>query len=284
MVPAALAASLACVLGCSGTVAASSESVDAEVSAVTAIVTVERTTGGTRGDVVARFVRARAGTVDEEALRMVGAAIELPALGTCSRATNPGALAKVSSSVELLNVGAVSLEADGYRANLVARALPDVVDLVSGVVYTARAEGSDSFPADGRYLLRATSTPDADFDVASFSVEANVPGEPDDLRVAGEDVNALIATNEPVEITWEPPPSRADAEDAIYVDVTGREADKIRCSFADSGRAILPPTAFLSDEGTVAVHRVHHEAFRARGIDSGVLRFDFARVVTFRRR
>jgi hypothetical protein len=31
----------------------------------------------------------------------------------------------------------------------------------------------------------------------------------------------------------------------------------------------------------LAVHRLHREAFSARGVDPGEVRFDFARVVSF---
>jgi hypothetical protein len=245
------------------------------VSSITAVVTVERTSG-TRGDVVARFVRMRAGSVDDDALRMVGAAIELPALGTCSRLqNNPSRAARM----ELVSAGAVSLEADGFRGNLLARQVPDVVDVVGGVVYTARAEG-DVMPARGRFTLRASGTIEPDFEIAPFTVDANIPGEPSDLRVAGDTNNAAVSSSEPTEITWE----SAGGDDVIYLDVAGRGADKVRCLFADSGRASLATSNFPSDEGTITVHRVHRESFHARGIDAGLMRFDFARVVGFHRR
>ena len=38
------------------------------------------------------------------------------------------------------------------------------------------------------------------------------------------------------------------------------------------------------EEGTLAVHRLHREAFHARGVEPGEVRFDFARVVAFARR
>src|SRR5437879_778319 len=78
--------------GCSANVAATPEPADAEASALTAVVVVERTVGyagadSARSEAVARFVRVRGGTVDEDALRMVGAAVDFPPLGACARVT-----------------------------------------------------------------------------------------------------------------------------------------------------------------------------------------------------
>jgi hypothetical protein len=44
------------------------------------------------------------------------------------------------------------------------------------------------------------------------------------------------------------------------------------------------PALASAEYGTIAVHRLHHEAFRAHGVDPGEVRFDFARVVSFVRR
>ncbi|WP_394828464.1 hypothetical protein [Pendulispora albinea] len=322
----------AVTMGCSANLAASSEQADAEASTVTAVVTVERTALSTsaggrpeapgseaaRSDIIARFVRARPG--DEDALRIVGAAIDLPAVGTCARLSAAGSpSAKMARrSVELLNVGALSVElsppspgspgssgfaGDRDRADLgrdsqtklLPRHLPDVVDVVSGVVYTARAEG-DAFPPRGRYVFRAAGAPEQD--IAPFTVEATAKGEPLDVRVADQPIAhrehrdpgpVVFAPNDPVDVTWTPSPDASAEDDLLYIDVSARPAGAatVRCTFGDSGRATLTPSVFVNagagDEGTLAIHKVHRESFRAKGIDSGVLRFDFARVTSFRR-
>ena len=62
-------------------------------------------------------------------------------------------------------------------------------------------------------------------------------------------------------------------------------APATRCLFDDGGHATLEASAFGAlEDGTIAVHRLHREAFHARGIDPGEVRFDFARVVSFVRR
>src|SRR5450755_727758 len=75
-------------LGCAGTVSGSSDGVDAEASATTsAIVAVERTTDsaeGSRAEASARFVRVLAPSSANDALRAIGASLELPATGSCA--------------------------------------------------------------------------------------------------------------------------------------------------------------------------------------------------------
>jgi hypothetical protein len=293
----------AALMGCSANVASSAEVADAEASPVTAVVVVERSTrfdealSGTqtsRGEAVARFVRMRSGVVDEDALRMVGAAVEIPAAGTCTRLSSGGAAsAPVARAVELLDIGAVSLEAEGAKTSFNARRLPDVVDLVSGVVYTGR--GEEPFPSRGRFVFRAGAQSPADraaeLEIAPFAIESVIAGEPADLRLnqdlAGQSAS-VFAAGTPVELAWT---SGGDASDAVYVDIASSAPRTVvtRCAFTDAGHGVLPASTIASDEGTLSVHRVHREKFssadgRARGIESGEIRFDFARVVSFHRR
>jgi len=263
---------------------------------MTAIVTVERTAGtaGTEGahsDIIARFVRSRAGTVDDDALRIVGAAIDLPAAGACIRLPAANASAKMARSVELVNVGTVSVDlsnaSSGAPSALLPRHLPDVADLVSGVVYTARGEG-DAFPARGHYVFHATGTPEQE--LAPFTVEATAKGDPGDVRIADQATAhraepIAISASEPTEVTWTASAEASPEDDLVYIDVIARPPGTatVRCSFGDTGRGALAASTFAGDEGIISVHRVHRESFRAKGIDSGVLRFDFAHVSSFRR-
>src|SRR5512140_205438 len=132
----AVPSALALLVGCSAPVAASAEAADAEAtSPAAAIVVIERTAGpgdGTRAEAIARFVQMRQGTVDEQSLRMIGAAVDFPALGACTQVGRGWADTFQSSAraVKLADVGGVSLEANGVRTSLTARQLPDVADLV----------------------------------------------------------------------------------------------------------------------------------------------------------
>jgi hypothetical protein len=247
----------------------------------TAVVVVEGSTSndGARTEAVARFIKARSGAVDDEALRMVGATVDFPAVGGCAPVVT--ARAAGSRTLALLDVGGVTLFAGDAVAALQPRQLPDVADLVSGVVYSARSE---ALPSKSDYLLRIDGTPESD--VTAFVVAAASPGEPTDVRLGGDDGRTgavSLALAAAVDLTWE----AGSGEDAIYVDVTGSTAAPLsRCLFADTGRAKLPSSAFGSNatDGTVAVHRLHRESFRAHGVDPGEVRFDFARVVSFTRR
>jgi hypothetical protein len=290
---------IATLVGCAGTVPPQGDS-DAEATgSATAVVVVERTASATaagdstRAEAVARFVRMRSGAVDDDALRMVGAAVDFPALGSCAQlARTPGASAPVRS-IALVDVGAVSIESAGVRTSLLPRSLPDVADVVSGVVYAARLEkaASDALPARGRYTVRASGSPD--LDVPPFTVLATAPAEPSDVRIAGSEAGATAidvtaATAAPtVDLAWEA--ATASADDLIYVDIGGATASPVvRCLFTDAGHASIPSAAFgaiaPSDEGTLTVHRLHRDAFRAAGVDPGEVRFDFARAVAVTRR
>ncbi len=278
--PLGIPATLALLVGCSAPVSASPEAADAEAATpAAAIVVVERTSGpgdGTRAEAVARFVQMRSGAVDEQALRMIGAAVDFPALGGCAPVRR-GVGDAPARAVKLADVGGISLEANGVRTTLAARQLPDVADLVSGVVYTGRGETA-LFPQT-RYTVRSTGTPEVD----AFEVYAMAPSEPADVRVAGQDGRAtvVLATGAAVDLTWD-----AGGDDLVYVDVAPADASTpmTRCLFADTGRATLASSAIGADVGTLSLHRLHREAFRARGLDSGEIRFDFARAVGFTRR
>ncbi len=274
---------LGLLLGCSANVSGAPEPGDAEVGASAAVVVVERTggTGDSHASAVARFVRMRSGAVDEDALRLVGAAVDFPPLGAC--AAPAFAPASAARKVELLDVGAVSLEAEGVRTALAARQLPDVVDLISGVVYSTRASDAAWLPADGTYVLRAAGAFEAE--IPAFEATATAPGEPSSLLVGGQDARALVVLSggAPVDLTWD----AGAADDLLYVDVTSGAATAatVRCLFEDAaGRATIPPSAFADGAaGTVLVHRLHRESFRARGIDTGEIRFDIARAVGWSR-
>jgi hypothetical protein len=286
--------------GCSANVSGSSEAADAAdaPSSTTAVVMVERTSVGatlpaaetSRGEAVARFMRVRSTTgaspVDgEEALRIVGADLDFPALGTCVSVSRRAVRTIGTSTVQLLDVGSVSLEANGLHTSLSARQVPDVVDIVSGVVY-ARAADAELMPASTPYTLHVAGTPEQD--IAGFTIAAHAPGEPE-LRIADQDARAgsvVLGVSDPVFLVWD----QGDAGDVIYVDITATNTldaprmPTIRCAFADTGSATLATTAFAAgDEGTLSVHRLHRESFRAPGITSGEVRFDFARMVTFTR-
>jgi hypothetical protein len=258
------------LVGC-GVSAGGTDQPDAEAasSTATAIVAVERTVGPgdlTRDDVVARFVRVRQGAVDVDALRLAGAALDLPALGAC---TSPEVAPSTAAArnVELVDVGGVSLEGVATKTTLMPRAMPDPSGAVSGLFYSARAEGA--FTPGARVQLRATGGDLAE----GFQASVASPRDLGDVRVA--------STSSGLELVWD---TADDPRDVVYVDVSSASALVTRCAVADAGRFVVPASALAGlDDGLVAVHRVHRESFRARGVEPGEVRFDLARVVAWKR-
>jgi len=239
---------------------------DAEATQLTALVEVDRTVTDVsdpgHSEAIARFVRTRAG--DEGALQLV-ASSELPAIGTCTSSPTGSA----QKPVELLDVGAVSLEGTGTRTMLVARRLPDVVDLVSGVVYTARGPEEGSFGA-GKYVLRVSGGSE----LPAFVRDADAPGTPNVQRIADQNPSSVVFVDGAVDVVWEAGSDR----DVIVI-----ETSNARCAFADNGHAVLAASSFGA-QGTITVRRIHREAFVAPGIDRGEIRFDFARAVPYKHR
>lgn len=277
-------------MGGVGCVAPPSDQPDAEApsSTATALVVVERTSGpgdAVRGDaVIARFVRVRQGTVDDQALRIAGAAWDLPAIGTCS-STQEVQPALQPRSVDLLDVGVLTVSVTGDGAPsasgqaakttvLLPRTMPDPTGVVSGVFYSARS--AEAFTPAAHVQLHTSGGPDLP---DGFLV--NVPS-PHDVT----DVRATFQASG-LDVAWDA--AEADeARDVVYVDVLGPSSRLVaRCTTLDVGHIVVPAASLVSfggsDEGQLSVHRLHRESFRAKGIEPGEIRFDVARVVSFHR-
>jgi hypothetical protein len=268
-------------MGCAGTVSSGADGVDAETAArTTALVSVERTSDpmvGSRAEASARFLRVLAPASADDALRAIGAALELPAAGACAAVTSRAGdgPARVPM-VELLDVGGVVIEAGGIETRMSPRQLPDVTDVVSGVVY-ARGADPGLLPDTARYQIRVAGN--AGFE--PFTVSASAAGDPAEIRVAGEDdAGAVIATGANLEVSW----PGTGSDDVAYLDV--RPAG-VRCTLGtfsgEMARASVS-TLLLDDAGTLVLHRLHREALHAQSVDSGEIRFDFARTLAYVRR
>lgn len=265
---ASMSLSLGCAVGNTDTPDA-----EAQTSATaTGIVVVERTGAGDA--VVARFIRARQGVVDDAALRTAGVqdVAAQVTVGTC--VTSIEAQSATARGVELLDVGAVNLDSfvgDGTQGKttiLLPRAMPDPAGVVSGYFYSARS--SEAFGPSTRVSLRASGGQDLP---EGFAVSVAAPRDLSDVRV--------VSTAASVDILWDS--SDADGRDLVYADVLAPTMIA-RCAANDAGHLAIPASVLGAvDEGTITVHRIHREAFRTRGIDPGEVRFDLARVVSFRR-
>ncbi len=285
-----------------------------------ALVTIERTSDSAKAEVVARVVRVGGiGSLDEPALRLAGFADDLStakgALGTCTTgsrsASVPAApVAAVAAggnrNLELLDLGQVALDlGDGIKTPLVARHVPDPAGVLSGVMYNARIgeaglpglPGLAGLPASGaaRASVRAAGAPN-DPESVGFVAQVAAPADVANLRFAGQDPKDFSASQGPIEVTWLTPERLdrsdriADLEDLVLFEVRGTDPSRpmSRCTFPDTGRAIVP---IAVDEGTVVVHRIHRERFHLdfstpkarRDRDEGEIRFDTSRTIAFTR-
>jgi hypothetical protein len=266
-------------LGCATAVSSPSGPGDAEASITSAVVVVERTadaTEGSRAEASARFVRVPVGSSVADALRAIGAGLDLPARGTCvGLGVRPEGVAS-APVVELVDVGEVSLEASHVETRLTPRLLPDVTDVVSGLVYARTADPS-ALPSATQYVAHVRGGAD----VPAFDVTALAPADPATVRIAGEDTpGTLAAAGTSVDFTWTPDTSG----DLLYLDVQPGGA---RCVLDDgtageAGHAAIP-TSLLDDAGTMVLHRLHRETFQVPGLEKAEVRFDFARSVTYAR-
>jgi hypothetical protein len=269
----------ALLVGCTGNVSGAAS--DAEAASTTsAVVVIERTTDATRGSRAegsARFVRVAASSSLSDAVRTIGAGLELPPRGSCATLASLATgttTADAPPVVELVDVGEVALRSDGAEMRLLPRRLPDVTDVVRGVVYDRATEAS-LLPAGTSYVVHVAGSSD----LAAFDVRAAAPSDASTVRAAGEDAQGILqATGSAVDFTWSA--ASGGSDDAVYVDI--RPSD-VRCVFGDVGRGAV--TALLFDDaGTLVIHRLHREVLRVPGIDSGEIRFDFARSLAYVRR
>lgn len=262
---------------------------DAEATSTTAtaVVVVQRTSGpgdAIRGDaVIARFVRVRQGTVDDQALRIAGAAWDLPALGTCSTAQEAQPVLQ-PRSVELLDVGVLTVDSPAARSYgapkstvLLPRTMPDPTGVVSGVFYSARS--AEAFTPAGRLQLHTSGGPDMP---DGFRADVASPHDVSDVRVSSAGPMSGL------DVSWDADAVSKDGRDLVYIDVLGPSSRLVaRCTTLDVGQFAIPGNALGAIEpdaqAQLSVHRLHRESFRAKGIEPGEIRFDVARVVTFRR-
>jgi hypothetical protein len=268
-------------LGCSATVSSSTGDAEARLS-TSAVVVVERMVdpaGGSRAEASARFVRVASPVSTDEALQAIGAAVILPAAGHCvplASLSSASPLTEPAPVVELIDVGSVSLDAEGRQTHLVSRLLPDVTDVVSGLVY-ARTADPTLLPAESRYTLRVGGRSD----LAPIELTALAPADPTNVLTGGTDVQGtLVVTGPALAFSW---PAGAEA-DVLYVDL---QPGGVRCVLGGETTAGDPlvrasiQTALLGDSGTLVVHRLRSEPFVAQGLEGGELRFDFGRSLSY---
>lgn len=270
--------------GCSAPVV--DDTADASGALTEGIVQVERSVGSdgaTQSNVSAKFMRLGASADLDLAERIVGTRLELPSVGECMSLPSVDVAEKTASfaslgPIDLVDVGDVTVRVRAAAQEsapsmpLAARAFPDVGDLVSGVFYTSRDAESD-LPAGAVYALESTGSSQVD----RFSIEAEAPASPDDVRVGDTPLRDGVTLVEgvPALVQWSAGRARGDL---VVIDMRGAGRSAMRCAFNDEGRAVLPAQA-QSGAGSITFHRIRRRAFevgRAPGVDVGEVRFDLS--------
>ncbi len=284
--PALLAFFGVVVGGCSAPVAAD-DITSAAGSTTEAIVLVERSAAEgefVQTNVSAKFMRLASSADLDVAERVVGGSwLELPAAGECI-ALAPFAAADETEaleglgSIELLDVGDLSIKAGTTLMPLATRAFPDVGAFVSGVFYTSRDAQSD-LPAPARYVVESTGSATLN----PFSIEADAPSAPTGVRLGETSLVDGVVLEEATATTLRWSSGEAAVGDLVYVDLTAPSGTGIRCAYNDSGEGVIPTNVLtrttwgaLPASIALSVHRIRQGGFAAAGIDAGELRFDLS--------
>ncbi len=281
LVGASLASCALAIAGCSAP--AVDDVADASAAMTQGLVVVERevsSDAAPQASVSAKFMRLSPGVEPDVAERVVGAHLELPAVGACIQLPPSDEVPPLSgrASIELLDVGELTLDPGALaRLPLATRAFPDVGDLVSGVFYTTR-EGAEL--GEGSYAITASGSQHVD----GFAVSADSPAPLDDVRLDDESLAdaPTLVSGRAVTVRWEASQT-ARSEDRVVFDIVAASGAVTRCSFADTGEATLPGDALdvrVLGGGqatpSIEVHRVRRAFFGNGAIDAGEVRFDLS--------
>ncbi|MCA9625625.1 MAG: hypothetical protein KC731_41670 [Myxococcales bacterium] len=260
-----------------------------------------------RSHVSARFLRV-SGIEGSTAEAVVGLERDVAeaALGCRElEAASPAVPEDASSSIEMLDVGDVSVSSDDLTLPLAARAFPDVGEWVSGVVYTSRDE-STPLPAEGSYLIETTGSAVVD----GFALRLDAPALPDGVRLGGFAIDdaapPVLEAGEPLAVTWDVPSDGNRVGDRIVLEWMSSPMDRrpierrpahrdgargegadlvaVQCVFADDGRATVPAvytsllaeTASVGAEIEMVVRRHRRHDVRLPGVETAWVDFDFA--------
>lgn len=272
-------------LGCTATVVEASAD-NGPGSTTQALILIERSERDGKAaqtNISAKFLRVPV-TADSDAVeRVIGSALDLPAVGECLMVGDseiaPGDPSAVGS-IELFDVGDVTIRTSASSFPLAARAFPDVGDRVSGVFYTS-PDAASELPASGKYVLEGSGSQPVD----RFAIESDAPPAPAEVTLAGQALADGIAleAGQAIEVGWRASAALGEAskDDVAYVEIVAENGVAARCAFDDRGHGVLPASLFQSADfgrlplgATLAVHRVRQGTFRVPGLDSGEVRFD----------
>lgn len=234
-----------------------------------------------RGEALAGFMQVPADVDVGSARQLIGLELALPDMSQCVTRTRAGDADQpvaTSERLELLDVGDVSLVADGKSTTLAPMAFPTVTDLISGVLYTTRDLSAEPLPAGVQYSVRTAGGA-----VSAVDLNGSAPSELAGVTVGGVPLADVtrISPSAPIDLTW----AVGDAGDVVYVELSADGSDPAVCAFQDDfGVGSVPAGAFAgSGPGRFSLHRVRAREFASDDIESAELRFDFelAAVVSY---
>ncbi|MDP3275427.1 MAG: hypothetical protein Q8Q09_09555 [Deltaproteobacteria bacterium] len=244
----------------------------------TALLVIERNAGESltpSAQIGARFVRYTG--IPAEVLPSLLGTPALPAELGCHVLSDDLQMAP-RAEVQLVNVGALDVHSDGQAIHLVPRRVPDLFQLVSGVVYAAEGELAGS-----RWQFRAEGNRHAS--VPSFEVEALAPSSLLSVTLDAQSVapsSTLTLGTAPHVLRW----SRGESSDRVTITFEPASPDAsqpvIRC-VADDSLGVFQLDSAWSDRvtrtlpgGRVTVHRMRTRPFALQGFESAAVVFDLS--------
>lgn len=262
-------------VGCTG--AGPDATLDAEVSSRSeGIVFVERVNdggeGGPRVHVGGRFFRSQ-GVRADSLPELVGAPPRAAGAGCTERGAMSEGIDSTQAEVQLLDVGAIDARAEALVARMAPHRLPDLWNVVSGVVY-----GLDGELPAGAWQFTGAGDPNTLR--GAFEVSGTPPEPMVDLRF-GDDALPVpggravsLSRRGGISMRW----ARGAAGDRVAVVFEG--AGTLSCSARDDGAFDLEPQhvdrvrELLRQGGTISVHRLRVIPFAMSGVDRASLVLD----------
>lgn len=258
---------------------------DADTGSRHAVISVERietadTDGAVSADAFAQFVRVPAQAEPAKVLATTGIVRTLPAVDTCASSEDfeefSGPMTTLGP-VEFLEVGNVSITANGATTVLAPHAFPTVSDFASGVVYATRDLSAEPLPAAVPYAIRT----DGSAVVSALRVQGDAPSTLDQITVNGVPIFEVdeLSVKKPLDLTW----AVGESTDLVYAELTMMDGGpNLLCAFRDdAGAGTIPADTFAATgSGSIAVHRARAQTFDQTSFDTADLYFDFQQSAT----
>jgi hypothetical protein len=187
-------------------------------------------------------------------------------------------LPSAERTVELLDVGDLSVSFNGEKKPIPTRTFPDLLKVVVGVIYAADETQGVVFRPGETYSVRANGMNDVEL----FNVALEAPEDLGELKVngtpPGEDAPILVR-GRPIRLTWEGDGFGDEVITTISWTSMGAPWE-VTCRMRDDGAFVIPgyitanlPDPLTSSDEEISIHRVRQVVFRSKDLSSGSFRF-----------